>query len=96
MLTDLAHRWSEEADSLERWGDARGAAILRQCATELDIAARERAEEKLTIPQAAGESGYSRDHLRSLVASGEIPNAGRKGAPRIRRKDLPMKPGQSS
>ncbi len=78
---------------MERWGDDRGAAILSQCATQLDLAAREYEGEELTIPQAAEESGYSRDHLRSLVASGEIPNAGRKGSPRIRRRDLPVKPG---
>ena len=34
--------------------------------------------------------------LRELVAAGEVPNAGRKGAPRIRRADLPRKPGAKS
>lgn len=96
MLTELVHRWSEEAESLERWGDARGAAILRQCATELDVAAHEHEDEALTIAQAVEESGYSADHLRALVAAGEIPNAGRKGSPRIRRRDLPVKPGRNS
>lgn len=96
MLRDLAQRWNAEADTLDTWGDDRGASILRRAATELDIAAREHDEEELTIPQASDESRYSRDHLRALVASGEIPNAGRKGAPRIRRKDLPVKPGRSA
>ena len=90
--TDLAASWSVEADSLERWGDDRGAAILRRCASELNSAAREHEDEAMTITEAAAESGYSADHLRSLVASGEIPNAGRKGSPRIRRGDLPRKP----
>ena len=92
-LSELASRWADEAGSLARWGDDRGATILRRCATELDVAARQHDLEALTIPQAAEESGYSRDHLRALVASGEIPNAGKKGSPRIRRCDLPMKPG---
>ena len=92
-LSDLATRWTGEAESLERWGDTRGAAILRTCATQLNLAAREYEGEELTIPRAAEESGYSRDHLRSLVASGGIPNADRKGSPRIRRRDLPAKPG---
>ena len=94
-LTDLAGQWTAAATSLARWGDDRGATILRQCATELDAAAREHENELLTIAQAAPESGYSRDHLRALVASGEIPNAGRKGSPRIRRGDLPRKPSAS-
>jgi len=91
---DLADRWSVEATYLERWGDERGASILRQCATELDAAARAQDDEALTIAASSAASGYSRDHLRVLVSSGEIPNAGRKGSPRIRRSDLPVKPGQ--
>ena len=91
--TDLADRWAAEATSLERWGDERGATILRQCATELNAAERAHDDEALTITEASAASGYSADHLRSLVASGEIPNAGRKGSPRIRRRDLPVKPG---
>ena len=47
----------------------------------------------LTLAEAALESGYSVDHLRHAVASGQIANAGRRGAPRIRRADLPKKPG---
>ena len=92
-LHDLATRWTDEASSLERWGDDRGATILRQCSTELDAAAREYDSEALTIPASAETSGYSRDHLRALVSTGEIANAGKKGSPRIRRSDLPMKPG---
>ena len=89
---DLADRWSVEATYLERWGDERGATILRRCATELNAAARSHDDEELTITAASAVSGYSCDHLRALVASSEIPNAGRKGSPRIRRKDLPRKP----
>ena len=95
-LHELATRWTDEAASLAKWGDDRGSALLRQCATELDLAAREHDAEELTIPAAAEASGYSRDHLRALVASGEIPNSGRKGSPRIRRSGLPIKPGHRS
>lgn len=91
-LADLAKRWSAEATSLARWGDDRGATILRQCATELDAEARAHDDEELTITAASAASGYSCDHLRALVAGGEIPNAGRKGSPLIRRRDVPRKP----
>lgn len=92
-LSALASRWTDEASALEKWGDSRGALILSRCATELDLASRAHASEALTISQAAAESGYSCDHLRALVSTGEVANAGRKGSPRIRRRDLPMKPG---
>jgi hypothetical protein len=49
--------------------------------------------EILTLAEAAQESGYSGDHLRHLIADGTLDNAGRKGSPRIRRGDLPVKPG---
>ena len=40
---------------------------------------------------AARVSGYTADHLGALVKRGKIPNAGRTGAPRIRRQDVPRK-----
>lgn len=36
------------------------------------------------------------DTLRHLVRQEKIPNAGKKGAPRIRRGDLPRKPGKTA
>ncbi|HEU4630159.1 MAG TPA: hypothetical protein VFS08_10465, partial [Gemmatimonadaceae bacterium] len=52
--------------------------------------------ETLTLAEAALASGYSVDHLRHLVSSGAIANAGRKHAPRVRAGDLPRKPGAPS
>jgi hypothetical protein len=49
--------------------------------------------ELLTLTEAACRSGYTREHLGRLVASGTIPNAGRRNAPRIRAADLPRKVG---
>ncbi len=48
-------------------------------------------DETLTLVEAALESSYSTEHLRKMVASGTIPNAGGKGRPRIRRGDVPFK-----
>ncbi len=47
----------------------------------------------MNLTQAAEESGYSDDHLGRLVKDGTIPNAGRPGAPLIRRGLLPRKAG---
>lgn len=52
------------------------------------------ADEELTLQESVEESGYSYSTLQRKVASGEIPNAGTKGAPRIKRKHLPRKAGE--
>lgn len=49
--------------------------------------------EVLTLAKAERLSAYSNGHLRRLIRNGTIPNAGRSGSPRIRRADLPIKPG---
>ena len=45
----------------------------------------------MSLVDAAQVSGYSADHLGSLVRQGKLPNVGRKNAPRVRRTDLPIK-----
>jgi hypothetical protein len=48
------------------------------------------------LQEASRLGGYSVDHLQRLVASGAIPNMGRKGAPLILRSDVPRKPGYAA
>ena len=96
IFSKLAARWREHADWLRTWAAAEGAATaLERAAAELDEAVREASEERLTLEQGSAESGYSKRRLRELVSKGSIPNAGVKGAPRIRRSDLPRKPRPS-
>ena len=96
-LLALAERWRERAESVREWAAAEGSArALEGCAAELAEAVRAALDEELTLEEAAAVSGYSKRRLRELVAAGEVPNAGRRGAPRIRRADLPLKPGAKS
>jgi hypothetical protein len=67
--------------------------MMESLAEELEAAVREWELETLTLDQAAEESPFKRDTLRKKVGSGEIPNAGTKGSPRIRRGDLHGKGG---
>jgi len=67
------------------------ATTLEHCADDLDVAWRDWQQEPLTLEEAAEKSGYSADHLGRLVREGKIPNAGRSGAPRIARRNLPAK-----
>lgn len=93
-LKQLAERWREEAQLLEKYGDVVGAKACALHATELEAAMTEAENEELTLEQAANESGYSERRLREMIASGQLPNAGKKGAPRLRRGELPRRPGK--
>jgi hypothetical protein len=92
-LEAVTAHWRDEAHVLRRRGAEVQAGVLEQCAEELETALRERALEALTLEEAAGESGYTTDHLGRLVRDGTVPNAGRPNAPRILRRYLPLKPG---
>lgn len=88
----LPESWRSRAADLERYAPP-AAEAFREAADELEVALREAAHETLTLREAAAESGYSKRRLRELIADGTIPQAGKKGAPRIRRADLPVRPG---
>lgn len=90
---ELVGSWRSEADRLEAWRAQVQAATLRRAADELEAALRAAADDVLTLAEASEVSGYSAAHLERLVRDGRIPNAGRKHAPRICRRDLPQKPG---
>ncbi len=91
----LAAEWRREADLYERRGLANPAAMARSFAAELEFYECERGLEALPLKEASAESGYSDSHLSRLVNEGKLENAGKEGAPRIRRKDLPTKPPRS-
>jgi len=56
-------------------------------------AALQSVEDGVTLAEAARLGGYSADHLGRLIHEGTLVNVGRKYAPRIRRADVPVKPG---
>lgn len=90
-LTDLralAETWQGEADLLRRRGAPRQADALESAAEELEDRLREWSLELLSLEEAAREAGLAYDTVQRKVADGELPNAGEKGAPRVRRADL--------
>jgi hypothetical protein len=89
--SDLPTAWRARAAEIRPYARA-AAAAFRRAAQELEQALRSDADDTLTLSEAAQESGYSADRLRHMLADGVIPQAGRKGSPRIRRADLPRKP----
>jgi hypothetical protein len=88
---NLSERWRKDAELLRRHGALEAAMTKETCADELDAYSREHHLEALTLTQAAAESGYSAGHIARLLETGRLPQAGEKYAPRVRRKDLPLK-----
>ncbi len=88
---DLLAQWRERAQLLSDYGDPNSARLWRLAAVELEQALRALGAETLTLVEAAVVSGYTANHLGSLVRKGKIPNYGRTNAPRVRRADLPIK-----
>src|SRR4051812_9726264 len=87
---NLSATWRQRADFLRDYGDTNIARLWELAARELDAALEAHGDDTLSLKDAARESGYTADHLGLLVKRGAIPNAGRSGAPRIRRVDLPI------
>lgn len=94
IVSALPAHWRARATELERYAPA-AAQAFRDAADQLD-AALNSAEESVTLREAAAIGGYSVDALQRMVASGRIANVGRKGRPRIRRAQVPLKPGHSA
>ena len=91
-IRTVADRWRDEARTLRLYGHEGTAKACERHAEEMEGAVQAYLEETLTVAEAAEESGYSESHLRALLAETKLANAGREGAPRIRRGDLPAKP----
>ena len=87
--SELAAAWRRRAEVLAQYGDPNSARLWRLAADELDSMAATEREAPLTLGEAAKRTGYTVDHLAERVRRGELPNAGRKGAPRLRVCDLP-------
>jgi hypothetical protein len=91
-LTDLPKAFRERAAFLRENAAAEQAATAwERAAIEVEAALHAHGSEVLTLRDAALESGYSPDHIGRMIREGKIPNAGRAGAPRIARGDIPAR-----
>lgn len=90
-LLALAARWRTDANKIRRYGAEVQATALEACAADLEHAAWENAVEELTLKQAALEVGVTSDTIGRWIRDGEVPNAGEKNRPRVRRCDLHQK-----
>ena len=84
----LAGTWRTEADRLRKYGAEQSALALEACAADLEAAELEYLLETLTLEQAADFVGVSYDTMSRRIRRGEVPNAGRKGKPLVRRRAI--------
>ena len=94
LVSALSTHWRARATELERYAPA-AAQAFKDAADQLDDALQSKVD-TVSIKEAAALGGFSADHIQRLVASGRIENVGRKGRPRIRREDVPTKPGYAA
>ena len=81
----------------EAFGDEPRARTLEWAAGKVEQALRDESDQLLRLPDAAELSGYHPDSLSRMVREGQIPDLRppkSKGMIRIRRGDLPIKPGR--
>src|SRR5438105_3726662 len=94
IVSALPTHWRARATELERYAPA-AAQAFNDAADQLESVLHSNAG-SVTIKEAAALGGFSVDHIQRLVSSGRIDNVGRKGRPRVRRDDVPTKPGHSA
>lgn len=87
-LRALVAEFEDRSRVLRACGAEGNAAAVDWCAERLAETLRELEFEELTIEEAAAETGLAYDTVQKQVADGRLPNAGRKNAPRVRRRDL--------
>jgi hypothetical protein len=91
---EFVGRWNERAQELKRLAaSVDGHQVISEFLAELECLFREEESDILTLAEAARYSGYSVDHLGRSLRRGSIENVGQLGRPRVRRGDLPRKPG---
>lgn len=91
---ELAGTWREHAALLRKYGAEAQAAVLEQCASEVEAEAREHDSVRVTLERAVEITGFSRSHLRRLWREGKkVRRLGTEAIPEFFLSDLPRKPG---
>lgn len=90
LLVALLDAWTHDAEVLRKRGSASQADLLLSLVADLREYVVERLDEELTLREAVEWSGFAYSTLEARVRNGTLPNAGRKGSPLIRRRDLPL------
>ena len=91
-IGSVIERWTERANEWKKLDvSVKGAPLAEEIIADLEAIAAGTNSEELTVTQAAEATGYTADHIGRLVREGKLTNYGRKGAPRVRRSELPKR-----
>lgn len=100
-MTPLKRFIRELRDRAESYGAdgalVDGERVYERIANDLEAVLREHRHEKLSVAEAAEESGFAEKTLRRMVREDRIPDSRPPGSQeeiRIQRRDLPRKPGR--
>lgn len=95
-LDAIVAAWTQRRDDLRRLrAMVDGAVLIDELLFELRTWQIEEAGGAVTLQEAHELGGYSVDHLQRMVRKGVLVNVGQKGRPRIRRADVPHRPGHT-
>jgi hypothetical protein len=90
-VAELTAKWTQRLADAQQLHTL---APLERVAAEIVDDLRQLGEDDLvSLQEASRLGGYSVDHLQRLVRAGKLVQRGRRHAPRIRRSDVPVKPG---
>jgi len=95
-FSEILARWEARRDEYRRLHvHVDGALMIDELLADLRTLREAESLGVVSLQEAHLIGGYAIDSLQRMVASGQIENVGRKGKPRIRRADVPVKPGYS-
>ncbi|HYH80908.1 MAG TPA: hypothetical protein VEX86_13995 [Longimicrobium sp.] len=89
----LASLWREHAALLRKYGAEKQAAVLEQCAAEVEAEREKREAARISLDDAVQLTGFSRSHLRRLWRTGKVRQLGTQENPEFHAADLPRKSG---
>ena len=85
--------WREHAEILRKYKQVSLAELLEELAEELEADEVARASARVDLEDAVAITGYTRGHLRRMIATGQLSNLGTDEKPEFLLASLPRKPG---
>lgn len=90
---DLVVKWEHKGAEFQALAaNVDAAAMCQLFVADLQALAAESHDDWVSIGQAAAFSGYSKQYIRRLIRSGQLPAEGEGKTRRVRLRDLPRKP----
>jgi hypothetical protein len=90
-IPERIHAWRQAAGLFRSYGDTRAAKLLERVAAELEADTQAAEGARVSLADAVELTGYTRGHLRRLMAAGKLRNVGTDHTPEFLAAELPRK-----